>query len=438
MRLSASLVALAAVAFPVAANAQAGAGSSDPAAEEDRGQQGVEITGHVLKPVPLAWSQERMDRLALPAGFSIDVFARDLGNARMMKVAEDGALYLTRRKEGDVLMLRDTDGDGMADQQQAVAQKEQMHGIEIAGDTAYLITVAELFRAPIAADGTFGPLELIAGDFPEGGQHSNRMVVMGPDDRLYVSVGSTCNACAETNDENATIVSLAPDGSDRRIFASGLRNTIGYGFEPATGVAYGFDHGIDWLGDHEQHEEFNRLTEGARYGWPYVYALSKFNPQDVPPDQSFSEYAAGSVEPIGLHTPHAAPMQMVFDASGRMPANYAGDAFVAMRGSWNRQPPSGYEVLRVDFENGEPVGMEPFVTGFLMEDSESPTGWGQMGRLAGMTQGPDGALYLSDDENGIIYRIVYEGPAAPERPEPRFTNADESDLNLGLVERDGG
>ena len=438
MRLSASLVALAAAAFPVAANAQAGAGSSDPAAEEDRGRQGVEITGHVLKPVPLAWSQERMDRLALPAGFSIDVFARDLGNARMMKVAENGTLYLTRRKEGDVLMLRDTDGDGMADHQQVVAQKEQMHGIEIAGDTAYLITVAELFRAPITADGTFGPLELIAGDFPEGGQHPNRMVVMGPDDRLYVSVGSTCNACAETNDENATIVSLAPDGSDRRIFASGLRNTIGYGFEPATGVAYGFDHGIDWLGDHEQHEEFNRLTEGARYGWPYVYALSKFNPQDVPPDQSFSEYAAGSVEPIGLHTPHAAPMQMVFDASGRMPANYAGDAFVAMRGSWNRQPPSGYEVLRVDFENGEPVGMEPFVTGFLMEDSESPTGWGQMGRLAGMAQGPDGALYLSDDENGVIYRIVYEGPSTPERPEPRFTNADESDLDLGLVERDGG
>lgn len=438
MRLSASLVAFAAAAFPVAASAQAGAGSSDPAAEEDRGRQGVEITGHVLKPVPLAWSQERMDRLALPAGFSIDVFARDLGNARMMKVADEGTLYLTRRKEGDVLMLRDTNGDGMADQQQVVAQKEQMHGIEIAGDTAYLITVAELFRAPIAADGTFGPLELIAGDFPEGGQHPNRMVVMGPDDRLYVSVGSTCNACAETNDENATIVSLNPDGSDRRIFASGLRNTIGYGFEPATGVAYGFDHGIDWLGDHEQHEEFNRLTEGARYGWPYVYALSKFNPQDVPPDQSFSEYAAGSVEPIGLHTPHAAPMQMVFDTSGRMPANYAGDGFVAMRGSWNRQPPSGYEVLRVDFENGEPVGMEPFVTGFLMEDSESPTGWGQMGRLAGMTQGPDGALYLSDDENGVIYRIVYEGPSAPERPEPRFTNADESDLDLGLVERDGG
>ncbi|MCH2486218.1 MAG: PQQ-dependent sugar dehydrogenase [Erythrobacter sp.] len=436
MRLS--LLALSLALVPSAAFAQAGAGSSDPAAEEDRGREGVEITGHVLKPIPLDWSAERMERLALPPGFAMNVFARDLKNARMMDVAADGTLYLTRRQQGDVLMLRDTNGDGMADRQQVVAQKEQMHGIEVAGDTVYLITVNELYSAARNADGTLGELQLIADDFPEGGQHPNRMVVMGPDDRLYVSVGSTCNACAETNDENATIVSLNPDGSDRRIFASGLRNTIGYGFEPGTGALYGFDHGIDWLGDNEQHEEFNRLTEGARYGWPYVYALSRFNPQDTPPDQSFSDYAAGSVEPIGLHTPHSAPMQMVFDTAGRMPADYSGDAFIALRGSWNRQPPSGYEVLRVDFENGQPVGMEPFVTGFLMEDGDSPTGWGQMGRLAGMAQGPDGALYLSDDENGVIYRITYEGPGAPERPEPRFTNADDGELMIGLVEERAG
>ena len=429
--LSASLFATA----NAPALAQAGAGSSDPAAEEDRGRQGVEITGHVLKPVPLEWSAERMDRLALPPGFAINVYARDLMNARMMDVAQDGTLYLTRREQGDVMMLRDTNGDGVADQQQVVASKEQMHGIEVVGDAVYLITVNDLYRADRMQDGTLGELELIATDFPEGGQHPNRMVVMGPDDRLYVSVGSTCNACAETNDENATIVSLKPDGSDRRIFASGLRNTIGYAFEPSTGTPYGFDHGIDWLGDNEQHEEFNRLADGQRYGWPYVYALSNFNPQDTPPDQSFSEYAAGSVEPIGLHTPHSAPMQMVFDTHDALPEGYSGDAFVALRGSWNRNPPSGYEVLRVDFEDGQPVAMEPFVTGFLMQDDSSPTGWGQMGRLAGMTQGPDGALYLSDDENGIIYRIVYVGEEASSRPEPQFTNADDGELQIGLVDQ---
>lgn len=434
MRFAHILAASLCIGLATPALAQAGAGGSEASAAEDRGRQGVEITGHVIKPIPLEWSEERMAQLALPPGFTINVFASDLQNARMMRVSEDGTLYLTRRAQGDVMMLRDNDDDGVADQRQIVALKEQMHGIEVVGDTVYLMTVSDLYRAERLADGTLGELEMIATDFPAGGQHPNRMVVMGPDDRLYVSVGSTCNACAETDDENATIVSLNADGLDRRIFASGLRNTIGYAFEPGTGAAYGFDHGIDWLGDNEQHEEFNRLTEGQRYGWPYVYAISRFNPQDTPPDQSFSQYAAGSVEPIGLHTPHSAPMQMAFDTRGMWPADYRGDAFIALRGSWNRQPPSGYEVLRVDFDDGEPVGMKPFVTGFLMEDDESPTGWGQMGRLVGLAQGPDGALYLSDDENGIIYRVTYMGPGAPERPAPEFTNADVSDLDLGLVE----
>ncbi|WP_416878442.1 PQQ-dependent sugar dehydrogenase [Litorimonas sp.] len=436
MRYSPFLLTLAAAILPVSAFAQAGAGSSDPSAEEDKGRKGVEIVGHVLKPIPLEWSEERMARLALPQGFDINVYARNLKNARMMRVADDGRLYITRRAQGDVLMLHDTDNDGIADKKQVVAQKDQMHGIEIVGDTAYLMTVTDLYRAPRLENGTLGELEVIATDFPDGGQHPNRMVVMGPDGRLYVSIGSTCNACAETDDESAAIVSLNPDGTDRRIFASGLRNTIGYGFEPTTGAAYGFDHGIDWLGDNEQHEEFNRLTEGNRYGWPYVYALSRFNPQDTPPDQSFSDYAAGSQEPIGLHTPHAAPMQLAFDAKNALPDDYKGDAFIAFRGSWNRMPPSGYEVLRVDFENGQPVGMKPFVTGFLMQDEESPTGWGQMGRLAGLAQGPDGALYLSDDENGIIYRITYVGEDAHERSEPEFTNAKAPDLNIGLVQTD--
>ena len=429
------ILAASALAMPHAAFAQAGAGASEPSAEEDRGRKGVEIVGHVEKPIPLDWSQERMDGLALPKGFAIDVFARDVENARMMEVAEDGTLYVTRRDKGDVLMLRDTDGDGKADQRETVAKKENMHGIEIDGDTVYLMTVNDVYRTSRAEDGTLGELELVADRFPEGGQHPNRMVQLGPDGKLYVSVGSTCNACAETNEENATITVMNTDGSDRRVFASGLRNTIGYGFEPESGGLYGFDHGIDWLGDNEQHEEFNRIEDGKRYGWPYVYALSRFNPQDTPPDSSFSDYAEGSQEPIGLHTPHAAPMQMTFYTGDAFPDEFRGDAFIAMRGSWNRQPPSGYEVLRVDFEDGKPVAMEPFVSGFLMESAESPTGWGHMGRLAGMAEGPEGSLYLSDDTGGIIYRITYEGEEAAERPAPSFTNADANDLNLGLVGR---
>lgn len=437
MRLT-SILLVPALVVPDLALAQAGAGSSEPAADEDRGREGVQIVGHVIKPVPLDWSEERMSRLALPDGFDIDVFARDLENPRMIRVADDGTVYVTRRENGDVLMLRDSDGDGAADERKVVAEREEMHGIEIDGETVYLMTVNEVFRTERHEDGTFGELETIADDFPEGGQHPNRMVVMGPDGKLYLSVGSTCNACGETDEENATIVSMSPDGSDRAVHASGLRNTIGYGFEPSTGRLYGFDHGIDWLGDNEQHEEFNRIEEGARYGWPYVYAMSRFNPQDTPPDMSFSEYAEGSEEPIGLHVPHAAPVQMAFYTGDAFPEEYRGDAFVAFRGSWNRQPPSGYEVMRVDFEEGEPVAMEPFLTGFLMEDEASPTGWGNMGRLAGLAHGPDGALYLSDDTGGMIYRLHYAGDAATERPEPVLTNADEASLDIGLVRGEEG
>ena len=300
-----------------AAYAQAGAGNSEAAAEEDLGREGVEIVGHVLKPVPLDWSEKRMAGLALPDGFALNVFASGLENVRMIDIASDGTLYVTRRTNGDVLMLRDTDGDGTADMRKVVVSREQLHGIQLDGDTVYLTTVNELLRAPILADGSFGPIEIIIDDMPEGGQHPNRMVVKGPGEKLYVSIGSTCNACGETNDENATIVAIDTDGSGREIFATGLRNTIGYGFEPGTGALYGFDHGIDWLGDNEQHEELNRIEAGKQYGWPYVYALSRFNPQDVPPGGvSFSEYAAASVEPIGLHTPHSAPMQMAFYTGG--------------------------------------------------------------------------------------------------------------------------
>ncbi|WP_375263025.1 YbhB/YbcL family Raf kinase inhibitor-like protein [Palleronia sp.] len=371
----------------------------------------VTIVGSILEPAQLAPTPERLDRLSLPQGFEISVFAEGLVNPRMLAVADDGTVYVTRRAVGDVVMLRDEDGDGIADVEKTVASRPDMHGIAIDGETVYLVTVGEIYRTTRREDGTLEPLgEPIVSDLPAGGQHPNRMVVVGPDGLLYVSVGSTCNACGETDPRNATMMRIAPDGSRSSIFASGLRNTIGYGFEPASGELWGMDHGIDWLGDNEQHEELNHLVEGNKYGWPYVYDDGQFNPQDEPPAGiTLEEWAAESADPVALYVPHAAPMQMAWYTGDAFPEEYRGDAYVAMRGSWNRRPPSGYEVMRLDFEDGEPVGLEPFITGFLMEDEESPSGWGHLGRLAGLAAGPDGALYLSDDTNGVIHRIVYTG-----------------------------
>lgn len=418
-----------------------------PAVPPDPRAASVEVVGHVVEPVGLAPTPERLAALAMPEGFEVSVFARDLGNPRMLAVADDGTVYVTRRALGDVLMLRDTDGDGRADEQAVVAGRPGLHGIALDGETAYLVTVRELYRARIERDGTFSPLELLADDLPDAGQHPNRTLVVGPDGKLYLSVGSTCNACNESNPESATMLRVEPDGSSRTVVATGLRNTIGFGFHPETGALFGMDHGIDWLGDNAQHEELNQIVEGAAYGWPYIYGDGGINPQDDPPNGlTMAAWDAASARPLALYTPHAAPMQMAFytgagtEARSAFPADFRNDAFVAMRGSWNRQNPSGYEVVRVRFDEGRPAGIEPFVTGFLQRTdadeasgSAAGGGWGHLGRLAGLAVARDGALLLTDDANGVIYRIAYTGtrragprPTAPTNAAggaPRLTDA---------------
>ncbi len=390
----------------------------------------VAIVGHVVEPKQLKPTPARLSQLQMPEGFRIDVFADGLVNPRMIAVAGDGTVYVTRRELGDVVMLRDEDGDGRSDGVKVVASRPMMHGIAIDGDTVYLTTVADVYRTTRKDDGTLEPLERLVDDLPAGGQHPNRMVLPGPDGKLYVSVGSTCNACGETDAENATMLRMDPDSGSRTIFASGLRNTIGYGFVPGTDRLYGMDHGIDWLGDNEQHEELNHIVEGAKYGWPYVFADGKHNPQDYPPGGiTMEEWTEQSKGAIGLYTPHSAPMQMAFYTGDAFPEDYRGDAFVAMRGSWNRQPPSGYEVVRIAFEDGEPVSFEPFIKGFVVEDGD---GWGHLGRLAGLAQAPDGSMYLSDDTNGIVYRITYEGTAEG-RPTANLWSTNEAGSDVRIL-----
>lgn len=399
-------------ALAACAAASAPAGTLPPSEQlKDPKQADVEITGHVLEPQKLAPSDERVAGLRLPEGFEVRKYADKLGNPRMLAV-DGGRLYVTRRETGDVVMLRDADGDGRAGERRVVAEKPDLHGIWIEDGTAWLATVNEVYRAEIQDDGSFGPLEQVLGDLPEAGQHPNRTVAIGPDGRLYVSVGSTCNACGETSEENATIVRAERDGSGRTVFASGLRNTIGFGWHPDTGQLWGMDHGIDWLGDREQVEELNRIEQGKKYGWPYVYGDGKFNPQDEPPgDATMEQWAQDSVAPVLGYTPHAAPMQLAFHHGAGVPEDYRGDAFVAMRGSWNRRPPSGYEVLRIDFdENGEPKGFEPFLTGFLVERDDGS--WAQFARLAGLAIDREGAIFVADDSGGVIYRITYRGEQA--------------------------
>jgi Raf kinase inhibitor-like YbhB/YbcL family protein len=377
-----------------------------PSAHAQESPQATEIVGHILKPTALKPTSETLSGLELPEGFKIEVFAEDLVDPRVLAVADDGTLYATRRSVGDVIMIKDADGDGKAEMVKTVAGRPNMHGIAIDGDNVYLVTVHDIYTGKIQKDGTFGPLTRIVDDLPDAGQHADRTIAVGPDGMLYVSVGSTCNACNEPNPENATILQVKPDGSARRIFASGLRNTIGFAFDPQTGKLYGADHGIDWLGDDQQPEEFNLIEQGKTYGWPYIYGEGGKNPQDEPPGElTLEEWAKASESPVLTYTAHAAPMQLVFYTGEQFPADYRGDAFLAMHGSWNRQPPSGYEVVRVRFEEGEPTEIVPFIGNFLRETKD---GYGYVGRPFGLALAKDGALFLGDDANGVVYRVPYE------------------------------
>ncbi|MBX9603806.1 MAG: PQQ-dependent sugar dehydrogenase [Bryobacteraceae bacterium] len=363
----------------------------------------VRIVGHINKPAQITATGERILGLKVPAGFRVQRFASQLGNPRILAVAPDGAVYVTRRETGDLLMLRDTDGDGVSDQQTVVAKKPDLHGVAIDGNRVYLATVREVYAAERRQDGSLGELKQILAGLPDGGQHPNRTLAVGPDRMLYVSVGSSCNACPETNAEHATMLRAGLDGESREIYATGLRNTIGFGWHPATGEMWGADHGIDWLGDDDQPEELNRIEKGAAYGWPYVYGMGKINQAvQSPKGRTKEEWAARSRQPALEYTAHAAPMQMVFYSGSQFPPEYRGDAFVAMRGSWNRKPPSGYEVVRIRFRNGKPAAIEPFLTGFLTGAGEN---WSQFGRPVGVAVARDGALLVSDDTNGCIYRV---------------------------------
>jgi glucose/arabinose dehydrogenase len=362
-----------------------------------------ERDGHRLVPRILAPTDARVAQLRLPAGFRIGKFAEGLGQPRIMAVAADGTVYVTRPATGEVLALRDRDGDGRAeDVRPVVRDLPRVHGIALAAGTMYLATIDAVFRAPIR-DGDVGAPETILGDLPPGGRHPNRTLGVGPDGSLFVSVGSTCNACVEPSPESAAILRAPPDGGRRAVFARGLRNTIGFAWHPATKALWGVDHGTDWLGDDFPPEELNRLEDGKDYGWPFVQDDGRLLPATRFPDDFDRDAArAKSTPPVLRHTAHSAPMQMVFYTGTQFPEPYRDDAFVAMHGSWNRVPASGFEVVRIEFEAGRPVAFRPFLGGFLVDG-----GQGTFGRPTGLGVARDGALLVGDDTTGVVYRIAW-------------------------------
>jgi glucose/arabinose dehydrogenase len=349
------------------------------------------------------FEESMVSRIKVPPGFAVSVAATGLGKPRMMTFSDNGHLYVSRRDQGDVLLLVDTNGDGHFDDMHTVVSKfPGVHGLAIRDGYLYLVANRELKRAKLRADGTAEEPEMLIKDLPDGGQHGNRTIGFGPDGMLYITVGSDCNDCNETNPENATIVVAKADGSSRRIYARGLRNTIGIDWHPETRQLWGADNGTDWRGDEIPPEELNLIKDGGHYGWPVVYGKRVVDETREEPVGTTKKAFALTTEPAVLEFPaHSAPINLLFlgKASG-FPKDYQDDALISLHGSWNRKNPEGYKVQRIIFENGVPGAVEDFFSGFLSADGKT-----RFGRPAGLAISPSGKVYISDDVNGVIYCV---------------------------------
>lgn len=362
-------------------------------------QKGHRVTPEIIEP-----TDALLKNVKLPDNFTIEIFAAGLGAPRMMTSGSDGTVFITRPDSGDVLALADKDNDGRVDETRtAVSGLPDVHGIAVHQDRMYLATVQEVYAASMQNGMPGKPGRILAG-LPPGGRHPNRTLGVGPDGKLYITVGSTCNCCIEDYPESAAILTTGLEGNGKEIFATGLRNTVGFGWHPRTGQLFGMDHGTDWLGDDFPPEELNRLEKGKFYGWPLASAGSVIRISEYPKEFNPKAYLAKTNPPVLTWTPHSAPLQMVFYTGSQFPGEYVNNAFVAMHGSWNRKPPSGYEVIRIVFnENGKPERIAPFATGFLMTEENRA-----FARPTGLAVAKDGSLLIGSDKTGVIFRVSYK------------------------------
>ncbi|MDT8311696.1 MAG: SMP-30/gluconolactonase/LRE family protein [Methylophaga sp.] len=352
-------------------------------------------------------AQKNLHKLNVPDGFKVEIYA-EVPDARQMALGQStGTVFVGTRYE-NVYAVVDKDKDRKADQVVTILDDLKVgNGVAMHEGNLY---VAEQNRiARYAAPGfdlnlPFKEMrEVIFDDLPDKAHHGWRYIDFGPDGKLYVTVGAPCNICAVEGYE-ATIIRMNPDGSDAEIFAEGVRNSVGIDFQPETNVLYFTDNNTDMMGDDIPPGEFNAAPKkGMHFGFPY-YAGGKERHEDwadkTPPEDV--------TYPVAEFQAHSANLGFKFYTGKQFPAEYQGDAIVAQHGSWNRSEPVGYSVLRVKFDdNHKVVGQQPFIDGWLI-DGEA---WG---RPTDVLQMPDGSILVSDDYNGVIYRVSYgEKNASP-------------------------
>jgi glucose/arabinose dehydrogenase len=350
---------------------------------------------------------ERVARhLRVADGFRLDLYAADVPLARWPLATPTGDLIVTRTRAGAVVLLeRDRDGDRKSDATRVLLEGlERPHGLVLHEGWLYIAENTGIGRVRFdEATGTVqGSYARIVDDLSGDGFHQTKTIGLGPDGWLYLSQGSTCNVCIEEDERRATMMRMRLDGSQREIHSRGLRNSVGFDWAPWDGALYATENGRDLLGDDLPPDELNRIEGGAHYGWPFVHGAGV-------PDPEYGDRIPSGIDPGTFVQPehgfraHNAPLGIHFLRGESLPAGYERTALVALHGSWNRSVPDGYKVVALDFAADGSIRERDFLTGFLNED-------GVLGRPAGVTQGPDGAIYVTDDYAGVVYRVVAEAP----------------------------
>jgi glucose/arabinose dehydrogenase len=340
--------------------------------------------------------------LTVASGLQIKYFAKVTG-ARVMAVGPDGAVYVSVPSGGKVVRVWDVNGDNVADSARtAVSGLNGPSGLAFHKGYLYIANTDGVVRAQLDNKGILVGSVTAVSSLPGGGGHSTRTIVFGADSAMYVTVGSTCNLCIETDSERATTMRFNEDGSHGRVYARGLRNAVGLAVEPSTHKLWVSQNERDDIQPDHQNlppEEINILQDGKDYGWPYCYSHGGV---PVPnPEYNDAGRCATTVSAALEMQAHSAPLGMTFlDKATKLPADYRSDLLLAFHGSWDRTQPTGAKVVRVHVAGGVPTGIEDFVTGWQRPDGS------RWGRPADVEVYKDGSVLISDDQSGSLYRVA--------------------------------